>query len=190
VLASVSSGLMIVGLVIDRVVVRKREKKNAEIQSQRLRTVQDIVNNFLNDLLLFRIEGEHAFLPESLKQFDDLVQGTSAKLKTLGDSRSDNGATNRRGRCHRVCDRRGRVSRSKWPPFVSCLTVTGRHVVPHDVLLSQFSDLRRWMVGFKRRRGNSSQYPPAGTGRQPVPARPPAVTSCRPRRTCGIISPF
>jgi hypothetical protein len=88
----VSSGLMIVGLVIDRVVASRREKKDAEIRTQRLRvlkatmrTVQDIVNNFLNNLLLFRIEGEQAFSPESLEQFDDLVQGTSAKLKALGD---------------------------------------------------------------------------------------------------------
>jgi len=88
----ISTGLMIVGLAIDQVVSRRREKKDAEMQTQRLhvlkatmRTVQDIVNNFLNNLLLFRIEAEQAFSPESLEQFDDLVQGTSAKLKALGD---------------------------------------------------------------------------------------------------------
>jgi hypothetical protein len=72
---------------------RTRQRQEREIQAQRLhilratmRTVQDIVNNFLNNLQLFRLEAEAgAVSAESLHAFDELVQATSTKLTALGD---------------------------------------------------------------------------------------------------------
>ncbi|MDF2155801.1 hypothetical protein [Vibrio sp. CAU 1672] len=71
-----------------------RHKHNLELQAERvivlratMRTVHDIVNNFLNQLTLFQLEAEenHALNPKSLELMDTLIQDTSAKLKTLGD---------------------------------------------------------------------------------------------------------
>jgi hypothetical protein len=89
---AVSLGLIFVGLVIDCSIARRRAKQEAEVQTQRLhilkatmRTVQDIVNNFLNNMQLFRMEAEAMLSAESVELFDELVQDTSAKLKALGD---------------------------------------------------------------------------------------------------------
>jgi hypothetical protein len=52
-------------------------------------TVQDLVNNFLNNMQLFRMEAEDGPLSsESLKLMDELIFETADKLKSLGDSRS------------------------------------------------------------------------------------------------------
>src|SRR6266436_2053925 len=81
--------LLGLGVMIDSKVQKRKKQREAEIQAQRLRatmvTVQDIVNNFLNSLLLFRMEAEDVLPPESLKLFDELVKDTSAKIKMLGD---------------------------------------------------------------------------------------------------------
>ena len=52
-----------------------------------MRTVHDIVNNFLNSLLLFKCEAEeHEALPRaSLENLENLIFTTSQKLKRLGD---------------------------------------------------------------------------------------------------------
>ena len=50
-----------------------------------MRTVQDIVNNCLNQLQLVRFEAEGHVSPESLAIFDEAIQETAAKLRTLGD---------------------------------------------------------------------------------------------------------
>jgi PAS domain S-box-containing protein len=64
----------------------------AEIAAQRLavlqatmRTVHDIVNNFLNGVLLIRDEAEGLLAPDSLALFDHMIGETTAKLKILGD---------------------------------------------------------------------------------------------------------
>ena len=88
--------LIVVGLVIDQLRERRVARRRAEIEEQQLRvlkatmrTVQDIVNNFLNNMQLFRMEAEDGPLSvESLKLFDDLINETAEKLKALGDSES------------------------------------------------------------------------------------------------------
>ena len=69
-------------------------RKKIEVQAERLmvlratmRTVNDIVNNFLNNLQLFRLEVEkkNALEPESLALMDSITQDTTSKLKKLGD---------------------------------------------------------------------------------------------------------
>ena len=65
---------------------------NEEIQLQRLqvfkatmRTVQDIVNNFLNSLQLVHLEAEGELPVEMLTLVDRLIQEAAVKLKALGD---------------------------------------------------------------------------------------------------------
>jgi hypothetical protein len=88
--------LVIGGLAGDLFRARALAKRRSEIDEQRLlvmkatmRTVQDLVNNFLTSMQLFRMEGEDSPLsPESLKLFDELIHETSEKLNALGDSDS------------------------------------------------------------------------------------------------------
>jgi hypothetical protein len=84
--------LLGLGVIIDARVQKRKKQRVAEIQAQRLRvlkatmiTVQDIVNNFLNSLQLFRMEAEDVLPPESLQLFDELVKDTAARIKMLGD---------------------------------------------------------------------------------------------------------
>jgi len=79
------------------------ERRRAEAQVSRLReeleaqrletfratmtTVQDIVNNFLTSLQLIRFEAEGQLSAEYVALFDELIDGTAAELKTLGDLR-------------------------------------------------------------------------------------------------------
>ena len=71
----------------------RRQHKFA-VQEERLRvlratmrTVHDIVNNFLNNLQLFKLEAEEKKIlePESLALMDSIIQETAIKLKRLGD---------------------------------------------------------------------------------------------------------
>jgi hypothetical protein len=88
--------LIVVGLVIDQLREQRFARRRSEIEEQRLRvlkatmrTVQDLMNNFLNNVQLFRMEAEDGPLSvESLKLFDDLINETAEKLKALGDSES------------------------------------------------------------------------------------------------------
>jgi hypothetical protein len=50
-----------------------------------MRTVQDIVNNCLNQLQLLRLDADGYVPAESLTLFDDAIQEISTKLKALGD---------------------------------------------------------------------------------------------------------
>jgi PAS domain S-box-containing protein len=75
----------------DAQVCRLRE----ELEAQRLKTfratmttVQDIVNNFLTSLQLIRFEAEDQLSTEYVALFDDLISGTAAELKALGDLQS------------------------------------------------------------------------------------------------------
>ena len=84
--------LILTGLLIDLSLTRRKEKREAEIQEQRLRvlkatmrTVQHIVNNDLNNLQLFRLEAEDQLSTESLMLLDEVLQDTSTKLRALGD---------------------------------------------------------------------------------------------------------
>jgi CheY-like chemotaxis protein len=67
-------------------------RHEAQMEGERLRvvkvtmrTVQDIVNNCLNQLQLLRLAAEGHVPEESLLLFDQTIQDTSAKLTALGD---------------------------------------------------------------------------------------------------------
>lgn len=83
--------LIVPAFFIDRVVSRQRGQE-AFVQAERLRalqatmrTVQDIVNNALNELQLIRFEAEPFVSPDVLARFDETIHGTAAKLRELGD---------------------------------------------------------------------------------------------------------
>ena len=68
-------------------------RKKLEIQEERLKvlratmtTVDDIVNNFLQNMQLFTLEAQEkdALKPESLELMDSIIQETAEKLKKLG----------------------------------------------------------------------------------------------------------
>jgi hypothetical protein len=82
--------IIMAALFIDLWLLRKR--RQAEIEAEKLRilkatmrTVQDIVNNFLNNLLLFEMEVKSKVPPHTLDQLDELSLSTYEKLKALGD---------------------------------------------------------------------------------------------------------
>jgi hypothetical protein len=84
-----------VGFGLDRAADARRRRREAETQAERLRvlratmrTVQDIVNNFLNGLQLIRVEAEGAVPPETLELLDSLSRDTAARLKAMGDLES------------------------------------------------------------------------------------------------------
>jgi signal transduction protein with GAF and PtsI domain len=64
----------------------------AQLQAERLRvvqvtmrTVQDVVNNCLNQLQLLRISAEGHVPQESLQLFDEAIHDASAKLRAIAD---------------------------------------------------------------------------------------------------------
>lgn len=72
-------------------------KKKLEMNEERLnvlratmRTVNDIVNNFMNNVLLFRLKAEkrNALEPEDLALIDAILKETTANLKKLRDLNS------------------------------------------------------------------------------------------------------
>jgi hypothetical protein len=74
------------------VIASRRRKRALEIHEQRLRvfkatmrTVHDIVNNYLNNLQLFRLESETALPAKSSALFDQLLHDTATELQGLGD---------------------------------------------------------------------------------------------------------
>ena len=48
-------------------------------------TVHDIVNNFLANMQLIRLEAEGRLSDDTLTLFDRLIQETATELKVLGD---------------------------------------------------------------------------------------------------------
>jgi hypothetical protein len=87
----IACGIMlgVVGLAIDRVLSRqrKRRRQQAEIEAQKLRTlkatmrtVHDIVNNFLNCVMLFEMPAKG-----DMDTIEELIRETSERLKALGD---------------------------------------------------------------------------------------------------------
>ena len=82
------------GLAYDLITNNRLKKHQIEVQQQRLRvlkatmrTVHHIVNNFLNNLQIIRMESERsqALPPKSLEKMDAMIQQTTTKLKILGD---------------------------------------------------------------------------------------------------------
>jgi hypothetical protein len=73
----------------------RRKQRQAEVEAQKLRTlkatmrtVQDIVNNFLNNLLLFEMEAQGKVAPHELDKLEDLARQTYDRLKSLADVES------------------------------------------------------------------------------------------------------
>ena len=85
-----AAALFFGGLVVD--MVRRRRRRRAELEAQKLRTlkatmrtVQDIVNNFLNNLLLFQMEAQHLLPPDAFDPIEELSRQTFDRLKALGN---------------------------------------------------------------------------------------------------------
>lgn len=84
--------LLIAAFIVDQVVAARRRRHEISLQTERLRvvkvtmrTVQDIVNNCLNQLQLLRFEAEGHVTQEALVVFDQSMRETAEKLKLLGD---------------------------------------------------------------------------------------------------------
>jgi hypothetical protein len=83
--------LVVPAFFVDRVVSRQR-RHEAQLQAEQLRvlrvtmrTVQDIVNNSLNQLQLLRIEAEGIVPDDTLALFDQTIRDTTAQLTALGN---------------------------------------------------------------------------------------------------------
>jgi hypothetical protein len=83
--------LVMPAFFVDRVVSRQR-RHEAQLQAEQLRvlrvtmrTVQDIVNNSLNQLQLLRIEAEGIVPDDTLTLFDQTIRNTTAQLTALGN---------------------------------------------------------------------------------------------------------
>jgi len=85
--------LIIAAFIVDFVSASRRARREVSLQDERLRvvqvtmrTVQDIVNNCLNQLQLVRFEAAEGHVSEeALTIFDGAIQETAAKLTALGD---------------------------------------------------------------------------------------------------------
>lgn len=97
---SVRAGVVaLIGLVFARQAEYERElrlemqrRHAVQLRAEQLRAVQvtmrsveDIVNNCLNQLLLLRVEAEGLVPEESLAAFDEAVREASARLKALAE---------------------------------------------------------------------------------------------------------
>jgi hypothetical protein len=85
--------LIFVAMGIDRALLRRRQRSEIEARELKtlkatMRTVQHIVNNFLNNMVLFQIEAD-AVMPRGFcDPLGELIQQTAQELKTLGDLES------------------------------------------------------------------------------------------------------
>ncbi len=83
--------LTIPAFFVDRAVASERAHE-AHLQAEQLRvlratmrTVQDIVNNNLNNLQLLRVDAEGHVPDETLQLFDEAIRDTAAQLTALGN---------------------------------------------------------------------------------------------------------
>ncbi len=86
--------LITIGLTVDLLAIRRQREKEIEIFKHRIevlrvtvRTVQDLIGNFLNQLQLFRLNASECanFSEETLEELDNLISNTAHKLKALGE---------------------------------------------------------------------------------------------------------
>ncbi len=86
--------ILFFGIFIDVLRNAIQDKHLIEIQQQRLRvlkatmtTVHDIMNNFLNSMVLFRVQAQktQALNPESIDMLNGLIRDTAQKIVALGD---------------------------------------------------------------------------------------------------------
>lgn len=80
------------GFVGDMLRQRRQAHHDQELSNQRMQSMQstmaevhDVVNNFLNNMQLFRFEAERsgALSEEYLREFDDLIAETAQNLKAI-----------------------------------------------------------------------------------------------------------
>jgi hypothetical protein len=76
----VGFGILFAAVTVDRSLSQRRKRRQVEMTEARLRvlkatmrTVQDIVNNFLNNTQQFRWEAEKALPEATLSALDDLI---------------------------------------------------------------------------------------------------------------------
>ena len=88
----VAIALVIFGLTVDHWRDKKQHLLEIHIQAHRvavlkatMRTVQDLVNNFISSMQLVQLEAGDALSPETLALLQDTTREISAKLKALGD---------------------------------------------------------------------------------------------------------
>jgi hypothetical protein len=84
--------LVIVGASVDHRRHKRRYRLELQVQADRvavlkatMRTVQDLVNNFLNNMQLVQVEAGDALSQETLELLERITFETSSKLKALGD---------------------------------------------------------------------------------------------------------
>jgi hypothetical protein len=83
--------LTIPAYFVDRLINRQRiyqatlRAEQIRVLQVTMRTVQDIVNNNLNQLQLLRLEAEGHVSAERLEQFDNTIQDTAAQLTAIGN---------------------------------------------------------------------------------------------------------
>jgi K+-sensing histidine kinase KdpD len=77
------------GVIVALATLRARPQR--ALQEERLRvvritmrTVEDIVNNSLNQLYLLRLEADGRVAPETLQHFDETIQDMAAKVTNIG----------------------------------------------------------------------------------------------------------
>jgi len=64
---------------------RERETERLQVLHATMRTVHDIVNNFLNNLQLVQIEGDGLLPDEVLGLLDERIRDVAEKLRILGN---------------------------------------------------------------------------------------------------------
>ena len=90
--AMLAACVVIAGIALDWSRARQRKRLQSEIEEAKLRTlratmrtVQHLVNTFLNDLILLEVEAANTLPQEMLDRLDDRVQDIAKQLKALGD---------------------------------------------------------------------------------------------------------
>ncbi len=83
--------LIILGVSVDSAMLRQRlslEDQRLEVLKATMRTVQDIMNNFLVSVQLFSSECQGLVSTEAEDQLEERIREVSLKLKALGDLKS------------------------------------------------------------------------------------------------------
>jgi hypothetical protein len=77
--------LIIPAFFVDRVIARQKKAEQLRVLRVTMLTVQDIVNNNLNQLQVLRLEAEGHVPEETLTLFDDALRDTAARLSALAN---------------------------------------------------------------------------------------------------------
>jgi hypothetical protein len=84
----VSVPLVFIGVIIDFVNRRRRHQiaeHRLHVLQVTMRTVQDTVNNLLNNLQLVRLDAEGVLPDQTVQQLDDLIDQTAVQIRALGN---------------------------------------------------------------------------------------------------------